>query len=182
MEPRYEELRRRLIEINDVSSSAAVLRWDQTTYMPPGGAAARGRQLATLGRIAHERFTDGAVGRLLEDLLPYEKSLDSGSVEASLIRVARRDYEKAVRVPTSYVSESREHAAASYGAWTAARSENDFPAVQPFLEKTLDLSIQYSEFFPASGPEPHVADPLIDDSDSGMTAAEVRRVFQTLRA
>ena len=68
MSARLDELKARLLEVNDLGSAAAVLRWDQATYMPPGGAAARGRQTATLGRLAHEKFTDAALGRLLDEL------------------------------------------------------------------------------------------------------------------
>ena len=179
MEPQYKALRKRLIAINDLRAASAVLAWDQTTYMPPGGAAARGRQLATLGRLAHEQFTDDSIGKLLDELKPYEESLPADSVEGSLIRVARRDFEKATKVPASFVSELRAHGAASYGAWATARPANDFKAVESMLEKTLDLSRQYAEFFPGYA---HVSDPLIDDGDPGMTAAELTRVFDVLRA
>src|SRR5918995_4460897 len=140
MEPKYEELRKRLIAINDLRAASAVLRWDQTTYMPPGGAASRGRQLATLGRLAHEQFTDDTIGALLDDLKSYEEGLPADSTEASLIRVTRKDYEKATKVPASFVAEMRSHGAASYGAWATARPANDFKAVESMLEKTLDLS------------------------------------------
>jgi len=40
------ELRRRLMEISDLNFAGAVLCWDQATYMPVAGAAARGRQTA----------------------------------------------------------------------------------------------------------------------------------------
>ena len=50
-------LKPRLLEISDLSSADAVLGWDQATYMPKGGAAARGRQSALLTRLAHERQT-----------------------------------------------------------------------------------------------------------------------------
>ena len=66
MSPTLDRLKIRLLEANDLSSAASLLRWDQTTYMPPGGAEARGRQLATLSRLAHETFTDAETGRLLE--------------------------------------------------------------------------------------------------------------------
>ena len=68
MEQKLQELKTRLLEVNDLNSANALLSWDQTTYMPPGGAAARGRQMATLGRLAHEKFTDPAIGKLLDDL------------------------------------------------------------------------------------------------------------------
>ncbi len=35
------ELLARLREIDDLSAAADILHWDQATYMPPGGAAAR---------------------------------------------------------------------------------------------------------------------------------------------
>jgi carboxypeptidase Taq len=156
----------------------AVLGWDQTTYMPAGGAPARGRQQATLGRIAHEMFTDPAIGRLLDDLRPYEEGLPYESGDAALIRVTRREYERATRVPSAFVAEISAHQAESYQAWAEARPVNDFARVEPYLEKTLDLSRRYADFFP--GYE-HVADPLIDVSDYGMKAGAIRALFSDLR-
>jgi len=178
MEAKLEQLKTRLVEINDLQSAAALLSWDQTTYMPPGGAPARGRQMATLRRLAHEKFTDPAIGRLLDDLRPYEEGLPYESDEASLIRVTRWLFERAVQVPPSFMARFSSHGAAAYAVWEKARPANDFPAVQPYLEKTLDLSREYAEFFP--GYE-HIADPLIDISDYGMTAHSVRAVFAELR-
>ena len=178
MEAKLQELKTRLLEVNDLQSSAALLNWDQSTYMPPGGAAARGRQRATLQRVAHVKFTDPVIGQLLDDLASYEESLPYDSDEASLIRVTRREYERAVKVPPAFLAELSSHTAASYAAWTAARPANDFAAVQPMLEKTLDLSRQYTGFFPGYD---HIADPLIDISDYGMKAATVRELFAEVR-
>src|SRR5438093_1134105 len=51
MNPKLNELKARLLEVYDLSMAAAVLRWDQATYMPSGGAEARGRQIAIFGRL-----------------------------------------------------------------------------------------------------------------------------------
>lgn len=174
-----QELRQRLLEVNDFQSSAALLRWDQATYMPPGGAPARARQLATLSRIAHERFTDPALGRLLDRLEKESAGLAPDSDDVALIRVTRREYDQALRVPGEFVSELTRHAAASYQAWTEARPADDFARMCPLLEKTLTLSRQYSGYFP--GYE-SIADPLIDLSDYGLKASSVRRIFADLRA
>ncbi len=179
MEKKLEELKMHLLEINDLNSASSVLGWDQSTYMPPAGAASRGRQMATLGRLAHEKFTDPAIGKLLDDLRPYEESLPYDSDEASLIRVTRRDYERSTRVPADFVSRMMEHGAESYQVWTTARPENNFAKVKPYLEKTLDFSRQMANFFP--GYE-HIADPLIDFSDYGMKASSIRKLFADLRA
>src|SRR5258705_3099582 len=158
MHPKLEQLKTRLMEASDLNSAEAVLSWDQTTYMPPGGAAARGRQMSILARLAHEKFTDPEIGRLLDELAPYAESLPFDSDEASLVRVTRREYEQAVRVPAEFVARLNEHAAATYQAWTVARPANDLAAVAGLLEKSLDLSRERANFFPGYD---SIADPLI---------------------
>ncbi len=175
-EKQLTELKQRLMEVTDLQNAGALLNWDQSTYMPPGGAPARGRQTALLGRLAQEKFTDTAVGNLLDQL---EKApFDPDSDEAALIRVTRRDYEQATKIPPQFLSEVYTHMAESYQVWAGARPQNNFAAVQPYLEKTLDLSRQMADFFPGYD---HIADPLIDFADYGMKAESVRRIFAELR-
>src|SRR4029078_4335505 len=96
MNERFVALKNRWAEIFDLGMSASVLRWDQTTYMPPGGAPARGRQLALLARLAHERLTDPEVGRLIDAL---EREVPPGDTdEAAFVRLARRELYGAVNV------------------------------------------------------------------------------------
>jgi carboxypeptidase Taq len=175
---KLQELKARLLEIDDLNRASELLLWDQTTYMPPGGASARARQVATLRRLAHEKAMDPLLGQLLDDLSPYGQSLPYGSNEASLLRVARRDYQKAAQVPAAFMAELSRHQAQTYQVWAEARPANDFAAVRPYLEKTLDLSQQYAGFFPGYD---HISDPLIDRWDEGMKASTLRSLFADLR-
>jgi carboxypeptidase Taq len=179
VEKKLKELTRRLTEIDNLQSAAALLGWDQATYMPPGGAAARGRQLATLSSLAQEKFIDPAIGKLLDDLQSHEATLDYDSDDASLIRKARRDYEKATKVPPAWVAKFNTHATESYQAWALARPDNDFASLQDGLKKTLEMSQEFANFFPGYS---HIADPLIDASDVGMKATDIQAVFADLRA
>lgn len=167
-----DELKNRLQEVDDLEKAGAVLNWDQAVFMPTGGAVGRGRQTATLERLAHEKFTDPVVGELLDAIDPV------ADTEASLLKVTRRDYDRAVKVPSEFVARQVAHNSAKYQVWEQSRRANNFAAVQSYLEKTLELSREYVDFFP--GYE-HPADPLIDISDEGMTAATVRRLFGELR-
>ena len=117
------------------------------------------------------------MGRLIETLIPYGESLPRASDDACLIRIARRDFEKAIKAPSDWVARAHAHGAASYQEWTRARPANDFKVMVPYLEKTLELSREYSEFF---APYAHVADPHIDDADEGMTTASIRKLFGEL--
>jgi carboxypeptidase Taq len=174
----FGKLQRHLATVSDLNAASAVLGWDQLTHMPPGGAVARGRHLATLSRLSHEYSIDPLVGQLLDDLSGFESNLPYDSFEASFIRVARRDYQQAVRVPAELAGRIAEHSSAAYGAWAAARPKNDFAAVQPMLETTLELSREVATCFPHD----HPADPLINLADYGMTTASLKILFAELRA
>jgi carboxypeptidase Taq len=173
-ESRLTELKTRLLQISDLVAAGNLLGWDHATYMPRGGASARARQGATLSRIAHEKSSDPALGKLLAELAPYAYGLPHDGDEASLIRIARRDFEKACRLPSEYVARASALGSASYDAWTRARPANDFAAMRPFLEKAVDISREYADFF---APYEHVADPLIDAAEEGMTAQSIRSLF-----
>lgn len=177
-EQKLQELKTRLLEIGDLNHINALLGWDQSTYMPAGGAEARGRQSALLAQMAQEKFIDKEVGNLLDDLRPYEESLPYNSDDASLIRVTRREYERSLVIPPKFIGELNEHGARSYQEWAEARPANDFGKVRDNLEKTLDLSRKLADYFP--GYE-HIADPLIDFADYGMKASSVRSLFADLR-
>ncbi|HWO25691.1 MAG TPA: carboxypeptidase M32 [Kofleriaceae bacterium] len=179
MDADFEDLVARLAEIDDVQSSVALLGWDQATYMPTGGAAARGRQLATLEQIAHARQTDPALARLLDRAQPAAAREGEGSFAARLVRAARRDVERATKVPAAFVGAFAAHNATLYERWTHARPASDFAAVAPLLARSVELSREYAGFF---APYDHVADPLIDLTDPGVRAADVRAVFTALRA
>lgn len=179
MEPKLEALKRHLSKVYDLTMATSVLGWDQETYMPPGGADARAQQLGTLSTLAHQALTSDEVGRLLDDLKPYEASLPFDSDDASLIRVTRREYERRCRVPTEFVARQTENQSLTYAAWLQARAASDFDLIASWLERQLELSCEYASFFPEAA---HPADPLIDLAEPQMSAADIRRVFAALRA
>jgi carboxypeptidase Taq len=172
------ELKRRLAEIHDLQQVTLAMEWDQLVMMPHGGAEVRAEQLATLNGLAHERFIDSEVGRLLDDLRPFEESLDPDSDDASLVRVARRDWEKASRVPTELTAEITRVASGAQEAWAEARARSDYASFRPWLDRNLELRHRYIDCF---DPEDEVYDILLDDFEPGMKTAEVRAVFDRIK-
>jgi len=171
-------LRERLAEISDLSRSMGVLGWDQKVTMPPGGHPARAEALATLGRIAHERFVDDEIGALLDRLRPLEESLEYDSDDASLVRVTRRDWEKQRRVPTELRTEMIRAAALGNQVWIEARARSDFASFLPALQRNLELKRRYIECFEWED-SPYT--PLLDDFEPYMTTTEVAEVFGEIR-
>jgi carboxypeptidase Taq len=174
----YDELRNRLAEISDLSGIGQLLFWDQQTKMPIAAAGSRAEHTATIGRLSHQLFVSDEIGRLLDELRGYEGSLPEDSDEASLIRVARHDWDKARQVPPDLTAEMRRSASHALRAWAEARPKSDFEALKPHLERNLGLRRRYVECF-EPGDEPY--DILLDDYERGMKTAEVRTVFARLK-
>ena len=176
---RFAELRRRLGEVEDLRKARQLLQWDMETMMPPAGADARAEQLGTLTRIAHELFVSDELGALLEDLRAYEGALPYESDEASLIRVARRDHERARRVPADLRAELVRTGAHGLQAWHRAREANDYAVFRPALERNLELQARYVECLGGAG-DPY--DVLVAEHEPGLTTADIEAVFEPLKA
>ena len=174
----FDELRSRLGEVWDLRLTTWLLEWDQEVMMPRGGAAIRAEQLATIERVTHERATADEVGRLLDELDGYEDELDPESFEASLIRVARRDWEKARRVPTDLQAEMARAAVDGFELWMTARDTSDYTRFRPAIERNLELRRRYVECFDGFD-DPY--DVLLDDFEPGMKTAEAEAVLLRLR-
>ena len=69
MSEKLEQLKSLLAEVADLNATQALLNWDQQTYMPQGGNDARSNQLATIGKISHQKFTSDEIGILLAAII-----------------------------------------------------------------------------------------------------------------
>jgi carboxypeptidase Taq len=174
----FDDLRERLAELSDLVRTMALLAWDQQVLMPVRGAATRAEQRATLSRIAHQKFTAPEVGKLLDDLQGWGEQHDYDSLEASLIRVASRDWNKSRRVPADLRADMSRAAALGQQVWVEARKNNDFATFVPVLRENIDLRKRYVECFDDFD-EPY--DVLLDDYEPQMKTASVRRIFDYLK-
>ncbi|GMV95606.1 MAG: carboxypeptidase M32 [Candidatus Hydrogenedentota bacterium] len=172
MQKQLNELRERLAAVSDIRSAVAVLSWDQEVNMPPKGAEGRGHQIATLSAHAHRLFTDAAVGRLLDDLASGADGLTPA--EAKLIEVTQYDYDRATRLPESFVTELALECSKAYEIWVRARKESSFALFRDSLARIVDLNRRKAEYF---GFDESPYDALLDEYERGMTTAQLRPLF-----
>jgi carboxypeptidase Taq len=161
--------------------AAAVLQWDQETYLPEKGVQERSEQLALLEGIAHQKLTSPDTGRLLSELgsTPENPRGDEKlpELERDFLKVLRRNYDRAVKLPGEFVSDAARAEGLSQAAWVSARRDNNFSAFLPHLVKMIDFSRQRAIYW---GYKDNPYDGLLDIYESGMSAEAINDVFMPL--
>jgi carboxypeptidase Taq len=166
------ELRRRLAEVSDLEGLGMLLAWDQEVVMPPAGAEWRAQQRATVERLAHERFVDDRLGELLESARA-ESELDE-----DLLRVTRRDFDKARRVPGDLVEELVHASSTGHEVWLRARDESDFALFEAPLRRNVELRRRWIACFPEAE-RPY--DALLDHYEPEMRTRQAEDALARLR-
>jgi carboxypeptidase Taq len=169
-----EKLRDRMAELSDLSATQMLAAWDQLVMMPAEGAPARAQQLGTLARLTHERSTGEEVGEWLAEL--DDAPLDG--LDADILRLARRDWERARRVPIELAAELAQASAHGQESWREAREADDFAAFAPALARNVELARAYGECVAEQGESAY--DGLLGDYDFGLSTEDLRRVFSAL--
>jgi carboxypeptidase Taq len=173
-------------EYNHLAKVTALLQWDQETYLPPQGVADRAEQLALLQGIAHERFTNPEIGRLLEQAGSDSQNPRGDEklppLERDFVKVLRRNYDRAVKLPPDLVSAEARAEGFSQAAWVEARKHNDFAAFAPHLNTMLDFARKKAAYwgFGEKGNGEKAYDGLLDIYEPGMTASDIAAVFKPL--
>ena len=179
-----DALKAKLLEIQYISDAAALLSWDQETGMPTGGGRARAEQLATLQTIAHDTLVSADIERLL---LPHidpatglatdhAAGLDDASL--ALLRETWRDFSKAKKLPSDFVTRLECACSLARQAWVEARRNNDFAQFLPHIRTIVALKFEEIEYM---GYTDSPYDALLDDYEPGATVAQLQPLFATLR-
>src|SRR4029077_16262164 len=135
-------------------------------------------QLTTLRSIAHARFTSDEVGELLGEAEVEVGGQPFDSDDASLVRVTRRDYDQARRLPPELVAEIAREGTMARPVWQKARHDADFALFAPCLEKNVELNRRVAD---ALGFKDRPYDALLDRTEPGLTTDQLEGIFAELK-
>jgi carboxypeptidase Taq len=170
----YPDLEARFHRLGAVEEAVAMLHWDAAAMMPPGGAASRAEQLATLRVIAHQLLSAPEIADLLAAAEGQGNSL--GAWQRANIREMRRRWRHAAAVPGDLIDALSRACSASETVWREARPANDFAAALPGLERVLGLTREVAAAkAEAFGTSPYEA--LLDQYEPGGRVAPIDRLF-----
>ena len=172
--PALERLHERVAELADLAALEMLASWDQLVMMPSEGATGRAHQLGALARLTHERATADEMGGWLQEL----EQAELGDQDRDVTRLARRDWERARRVPAELAAELSHAHAEGQERWQDARARDDFASFTPALARNVELARAYGECVAEDGQT--IYDALLGDYDFGLTTGELRRLFAEL--
>lgn len=162
-------------EIRDLHGAIFTLEWDQETYMPAAGQDARGRALATLTGLRHRLLTAPELSDVLD---ACAESAEPGGILEAQVRAARREVDRAVKVPESLEKELARAQSDGLTAWRRAREEDDHTLFSDALARLVDLKRRQAL---ALAPAGTAYDALLDEYEPGMTEAQLTPLFTQYR-
>ena len=174
----YAKLLKLWAEIDDLNCIGSVLHWDEQTQMPTSGSAARADHMATIARLTHARISSSELGNTIEKLLPWAEGLPAESDEGAIVKVAKREYDKATKISADLVDRMSDVRSRAFLTWLKSREEKDFAVFRPALEEVYEVSRAVAE---SLGYKEHPLDPLVDQQEPGMTVNDVDVLFAELR-
>lgn len=177
-EQAYQQLMARVRDTSVVQSISWLLSWDQETMMPAAGTPHRGKQLALLAGLMHERMTANATADLLGEVEGAPWLKDAPPYARANVAETRRVHDRLVRVPRTLVEETARTVPVAQQAWAEARRASDFSRFRPFLEKMVALKRE--EAAAIAGPGGDLYDALMDEFEPGAKIAEVAPFLDAL--
>lgn len=163
-------------ELALIHSSAAVIGWDQETYLPPEAAAYRASQLSWLSARAHELATSEQWQRDLEQAEADDEGADA--THTANLRELRRSFDRSRKIPVELVARESTATSLAKHAWAEARKRSDFTSFAPHLQSLLGIAREKADLWGYDG-EPY--DALLECYERGTSTAAVAALFDELR-
>jgi carboxypeptidase Taq len=168
-------------EIQRLSHIAALLSWDQETYMPEGAIEERAEQKALLEGMIHERVTSPEMAEIFSnpDFSDSKTALPGlTGTDQAFLREAYRRYRLQSKLSTVLVRRIAKETSLALAKWAEAREKADFTIFSGNLETILMLVREKAD---ALGYEEHIYDPLLDEFEPWMKTKELRELFQNMQ-
>lgn len=170
----YEQYCEQMRRIADVRYAAAVLQWDQETYMPSKGAAGRARQLATLSETAHEMATATSFEQLVHELAQRS---DLDPVQQKNVSLTQEDLNRQKKLSGAFVRQLSEAVSRAFNSWVAARKQNSFAVFEQDLAELVALKRESAELY---GYEGHPYNALTWEYEKSVTVEKLDDIFASV--
>ena len=154
-----------------------VLYLDATTAAPKGTSEGRGRTMGALSGVTYDLTADPALGELIAFLGAHAGELDERARRE--VELMRKQHEQISRIPAQEYIDYTVLVNKAQSVWAQAKTDNDFAAFAPYLEKIVETNRRFAGYF---HPEMAPYDALLNEYEEGLDTKTLDAFFAELRA
>ncbi len=174
-EKKLEEFKEYMRKLEYLNSAIGVIYWDMRVGIPKKATAQRGEVIGYLSGEAYRLQTSDE----MKEYIDYFSTIEGlDDVTKSMVLNAKKDYDQTKKIPEHRYKEYVILKSNSEVAWEEAKEKSDFNIFKPYLEKVVDFSREFIEYW---GYENNKYDTLLDFYEPGITVEKLDVVFGELR-
>src|SRR4030065_623051 len=178
----YDTLMKKSKELAVVQSAESIIGWDMETMMPPKAIKLRSEQFSLLSTIEHKMSTDQEIGSSLAEIVSHKDYAKLTEEQERNIYLIKKRYDEQTKLPEQLVAAIAKQQALTIDIWKKAKAAKRYAMFQPELEKLFELEKKAAEILKDVKKTKTPYDALIDIYEPKMTAADITKIFDQLKA
>ncbi|WP_110927662.1 carboxypeptidase M32 [Bacillus massiliglaciei] len=165
-------------KMDSYREALALIGWDLRTGAPKKGINQRSEVIGTLSSELFHMSTSEEMAHFIAVLSPDTLKSSLSPITNKMIEECRKEYERNKKIPADEYKEFVILQSKSESAWMEAKEKADFSLFQPYLEKVVDYTRKFIDYW---GYEDHKYNVLLDQYEPGITVEVLDKVFAELR-
>jgi carboxypeptidase Taq len=167
-----------LQKIKDISDATSVLYWDMRTGMPKKGVDRRSDVISTLSAETFRLSTSKEMEDYIHYFLEPEHHDKLDPIMQAVVSECKKEFDRSRKIPADKYQEFVQLTSKAESVWEIAKETSDFSLFQPYLEKIVQMNIEFVEYW---GYEGNKYNTLLEYYEPGMTVEKLDRIFGDLR-
>lgn len=176
LEKKFEEVKGYIGQIEYLTHSIVLVDWDMRTNMPVKAGESRSKVLEYLSSQLFDMTTSTKVKTFIEELSPYKDNMSL--VQRRILEELERNYNETMKIPADRYVASVGATSRAQIAWEKAKEENDYESFKPHLQKVIDFSREFIDYWGYEGDKYNT---LLEKYERGLTVEKLDKVFGELR-
>ncbi|WP_163856132.1 carboxypeptidase M32 [Paenibacillus elgii] len=178
LEAKLTEFKQYLKKMKSYEEAVGLIYWDMRTGAPKKGIAARSEVVGELSGELFKMSVSDEMGAFLDYFASSEVNARLSDIDRRIVSECKKEYDRSKKIPPKLYQEYVVLTSQAESAWEDAKDQADFPGFQPYLEKIVDMNLQFIDLW---GYEGHKYNTLLDAYEPGMTVEKLDQVFGALR-
>ncbi len=174
----FDQFLKSIKGLSYLSSTLAVLEWDQQVYMPSQGSKVRGETMAYLAGQLHHKLVSKEFAQQLKLVRQLADDKKLNDKQMAIFKEVDRVYQRQRKLPQEFVEELAKSTAVAHHKWAEARQQSNYKLFLPYLKHIVELKQQEANYV---GFKESPYDALLDTYEPGLTSAQLDEIFAPLK-